>query len=142
MPFRDHFRSRSSSPNAINPYDWNLPHRFPTSSNVDKQADIPDPAIFRDLFLPLSQSIGSTLPSTSGLAAHLCLLECFHKFKQDVVESEYLDVVFEGLVDKEEVAYSNGIAKSPAAGKASIPQDQNDLKWNLVVKSATARFEA
>ena len=142
MPLRDRFRSFNALANPHNPHEWKLPHRFPTATDIDSQPQIPDITIFRDL-----SSEKSSQQAISEIAVHLCLLECFHKFKQDVIHSEALGVAFQGLVNTEEEQVIGGNEKDEEKQgdfdqKGHKSRDYEQGKWNLVVRIAVARFEA
>ena len=126
-------RSRSRSRDSIDPHTWKLPTRFHTARSVDDQPKVPDPSIFKDL--PISSST-----STSELAVHLCLLECFYKFKQNVLESEAIDTAFKSLSwspSKEDWR----ISELEIAHPENTTYHQS-RKWNLMVDLAVARFDA
>ena len=142
MPLRDRFKSFHSSSDPTDPHEWKLPQHFPTASSTADQPQVPDVSVFKDL-----SAKDSIHPTAGELAVHLCLLECFQRFKQDAIRSASLDIAFQGLIytGKGQASWED---EEGGNGETSTHQNEDEAgdyerqKWSLVVSLAVARFEA
>ena len=137
MPFHDLFGHESSK--QTDPHDWKLPRHFPPAINIEDQPKIPDPAIFNDLLISQQGQVDSD-PTVSELAVHLCLLECFFKFKQSVLRSDHLDEVLHIPPPPEYSDDEKG--KQEGLSASNDATWRRSRKWDIVLQLAVSRFQA
>lgn len=94
--------SKRRQGSEVHPHDWDIRQsslkRLRSRSSNDSPS-VPSPLIFKDVAIPYSLTGNSTAPPTfeqypapGHVAAHLLLVECFHKLKSEVESSPVLDL--------------------------------------------------
>lgn len=97
--------SRQQQETGTHPHDWKVPNLSSRRTRSRSSSDyplVPSRSIFRDVAIPYSLTSNSTAPPTLGqypapghVAAHLLVLECFDKLKQEVESSSELSASFQ-----------------------------------------------
>ena len=153
--------SRDESLPSDHPHSWDIPVKFYPSGGHDDEVTIPEPDNFKEVSVPLSLSslADFRIPDTTKaallyplpghLATHLCLLECFHKLKQEVMRSDHLDDVFQLPPEYDFKSQgpntptgTKGETKEEKESLANTPPSTNSTRrWELFVKLAADRFD-
>ncbi|RAQ54353.1 hypothetical protein AFGD_005556 [Aspergillus flavus] len=131
-------------------HSWKIsPTCLAPASSREEEVQIPDPAIFRGISIPPSHTPSALdasdidkfdflYPSTNHLAMHLCLIECFYKLRNYVMNSRELDTVIGPLVSAENTRSSK---TRLTAADADMVRTSQIRKWELFVKAAVGRFD-
>ncbi|KIW16158.1 hypothetical protein PV08_06209 [Exophiala spinifera] len=156
MSIINNVRGRLSGSRAnVDPHEWRLPSSYSTTSasgNRDKGTTvIPNPTIFRNVFVPSDPSLGLmeaslVYPDIGHAALHLALLECFRKLR---LTASKLDVEVEQLAAYSEkppvdagaaaTGHHHDDEDATAASPTRLPESE---RWDLLLRLAITRFTA
>ncbi|KAL6245639.1 hypothetical protein RBB50_007638 [Rhinocladiella similis] len=141
MSIIKHVRGRLSGYQAnIDPHEWRLPSSYSTSESSSRDTTVvPNPTIFRNVFVPSDPSLGImeaslVYPDIGHAALHLALLECFRKLR---LTASKLNIEVEQLAAYSEKPDTE--ENDSAASPTRLPESE---RWDILLRLAITRFTA
>lgn len=122
-----------------------LTHDYETAATIKDNPKIPNPNLFEfESKTPEKDNIG--LPTVGECAAHLELLQAFHRIYVKISSSAVLDTVLginpepRIVYRKKYLGYGKGYSKEEFKLRDESFQERRKTKWNFYLALAAARF--